>query len=268
MKQPKSDKIAFIVGAGAVENAWLPIIKALQPFYKQELNGDAAYCFLARLVYLVRFSATNTYDGAKERAIEAVAYFNKLKQAMARELKIAQRSGLLRTRKEFKDILYKFIFSEHHQAILITTNWDKVIDHKINELGESNYPYSGSDIQTYHIHGDFDEPQEMYLPSEIVAEAYRTKSENEKMGSLHSSIWRTLEECNISVLYGLSLDPLDAELSQTLTAGWSSPNIREIIIIDPDHAKVANRVKFLTDDRYPVKIVGYHPADLDTPVHY
>lgn len=231
-------------------------------------NGDAAYCFLARLVYIVRFNATNTYDGAKERAAEALAGFNELKTPMATELKNAQASGLLKTRKEFKDILYKFIFSEKNKAILISTNWDKVVDREINKLGESNYPYSGSNIQAYHIHGDFDYPEGMYLPSEIVAEPYRTQAENKRMGSFHGSIWRTLEECNVSVLYGLSLDPLDAELSQTLTAGWSSPNIRGIIIIDPDHARVANRVKFLTDERYPAKIIGYHPSDLETSVHY
>lgn len=257
-----------MVGAGAVENAWQPVIRALQPGFTDPLDGDGAYCALARSVYLARFYATWKGSEAEEKKAWAAKYLNEIKQSIATALRADQKAGLLRTRKELLAILHKFIFSEIHQSVLISANWDTVVDQEINRLGESNYPKPGSDIKTLHIHGSIDEPTGLYLPSEVVREAYRTEEEDLAMGNLHGSIWQTIEQCHICVVYGLSLDPLDAELSQTLVAGWSNPNLQEVIIINPSHEKVANRAKFMLDERYPAKITGYHPAALDKPVIY
>ena len=51
----KRNKIVIIVGAGAVENAWVPIVNAIKVFRDQTVDIDCANCFLARLIYLLRF---------------------------------------------------------------------------------------------------------------------------------------------------------------------------------------------------------------------
>jgi hypothetical protein len=49
---------ALIVGAGAVQNAWAPILSALQPEIDFPLTPDGANCILARVVYMLRWCAS------------------------------------------------------------------------------------------------------------------------------------------------------------------------------------------------------------------
>jgi hypothetical protein len=58
------------------------------------------------------------------------------------------------------------------------------------------------------------------------------------------------------ILYGISIDPLDAELAQTLASGWSNPNLEEILIVDPNHCLIAHRVNLLIDRRRDVRVIG------------
>jgi hypothetical protein len=262
------DKIAFVVGAGAVENAWQPVVNVLRDHAKQDLDSNGANFFFARLIYLMRFYATGTFAGAEKATQKHIEYVNTLKIDIANALREAEISKKIKTRKEFKEILYRFVFSDVHTSVLITANWDTVIDNVINELGESNYPHEGSNIESFHIHGSINSPNTIYLPSEVVREPYRTKKEDSEMGTSHGILWRALEDCTKTILYGLSLDPLDAELCQILAAGWSSPNLKEIHIINPNHLCVAKRVKLLLDSRYPAKILGYMPNNLTQPVEY
>lgn len=261
----KFDNIAFIVGAGAVENAWDPIIKILKKPFPEITDADSANCFFARFIYLMRFYATSTFPHADEALEGMKKDFIEMKEGISQALIYAQNNNLIRHRPEIKDILHKFIFSTTDRCVFISTNWDTVLDNYINELGECNYPFEGSDIPTHHIHGSVCSPNGLYFPSEVVKESYRTGKEDLEMGNIHGSIWQTIEGCNKTVLYGLSLDPLDAELSQTLAAGWSSANLREVIIINPDHKKVAKRVKLLLDPKYSskIKVTGYCPSNLN-----
>ncbi len=269
-KQAGFKKIALIVGAGAVENAWQPVVKALNSHYNFDfqLDSDGANSIMARLVYLLRFYSTGTFPDAEKGKNALLVEVNEIKSKISLHLRLAQQNKTIRARKELKEILYRFVFSEINRSVLISTNWDTVIDTEINFLGESNYPKNGSDISALHIHGSIDSPVGLYLPSEVTREAYRTKEEDSQMGSIHGTTWGTIEESNITILYGLSLDPLDAELCQTMAAGWSSPNLREIIIINPEHEKVAQRVKLLLDARYAAEISGYSPNDLTKKIKY
>lgn len=264
----EAEKIAFVVGAGAVENAWAPVLTVFENILGHKIDADGANSFFARLVYLMRFYATGTFPNAKEYSQSFTTQVNEIKSQICEALSLAEKNKQIKARKELKDILNKFVFSNVNQAVLITTNWDTVIDNTINELGESNHPKSGSDIQSLHIHGSIKSPNGLYWPSEVVREPYRTSEEDMEMGSLHGTVWRAIEECHRTILYGLSLDPLDAELLQTLAAGWSSPNLKEIIIINPEHKKISQRVRLLLDERYPAKISGYSPSDLANRYEY
>jgi len=85
----------------------------------------------------------------------------------------------------------------------------------------------------------------------------------------HVTVANTIADCNRTILYGLSLDPLDAELLQILSIGWDSPNLKEIIIINPDHKRVANRVKLVLNDfNQNINLIAYSPDDLITEIQY
>lgn len=265
----KGKIVTLVVGSGAVENAWNPVIRAINKTFKIKTNVDGANFLLARNVYLLRFYSTMAQRGHYPEMLEIMkSNISVLKQNISSELKKAQNNGELKPRANFREVVNKFISSNIDKALLVTTNWDEVIDNSINKIYRSNNPTPNSDIECYHIHGNINSPSELYLPSEIIQENYRTIGQEMKLGKDHSSFMSALQRGNITVLYGISLDPLDDELNQTLSAGWSSPNLEEICIVNPSHEKVAERVKLLLNERYPAKIIAYNPNDLKNRIEY
>jgi sugar-specific transcriptional regulator TrmB len=261
-------RIALIVGAGAVENAWQPIIKTIKKITNFETDADGANCIFARYVYLLRFYSSIKHPKSIENLIEFNKFVNTVKNEICIELHNAEIRGEIKIRKEFKSILNKFVTSEINQSILISTNWDSVVDNEINKILQSNHPKTESDIECFHIHGSIKSADQLYLPSEMTIENYRTEKEQSRIGSDHRSLIELLEKSNCTILYGLSLDPLDVELYQTLASGWASPESKEIIIINPNHSLVAKRVKLLMDERYKINIIGYNPNDLENGTTY
>ncbi|ETZ20137.1 hypothetical protein N824_07955 [Pedobacter sp. V48] len=257
----KSNKITLAVGAGAVENAWNPVIKALQNDFEFEIDGDCANSYLARIVYLTRF-----YTHPKATLLkEMLSNVKRVKLGICKQLKKAEQAKSIRARKDLSSILHKFVFSDDLASLMVlNTNWDTVMDKAINKLAEPYYEH----IPVIHIHGEASQPDSLYLPSEMAVEAYRTEKESEDFSTMHRNVWSSMELSSKTILYGLSLDPLDAELCQTLAAGWSTPKCQEIIIIDPQHEKIAKRVKMLTDKRYKTEITGYLPWDLSNKTVY
>jgi hypothetical protein len=102
----------------------------------------------------------------------------------------------------------------------------------------------------------------------MTKEPYREPAEELNIGGTHGSIWRGLEGAHRAVVYGLSISPLDAELAQTLACGWSNENLREIDIIAPDHAVIAQRVNLLLDRRRDIVVRGFAPHNVDVAVDY
>lgn len=262
------ENIALIVGAGAVENAWKPIVDFLSEVIPEITDSDSANCFFSRYIYLLRFYATGTFPNADKQLKDLLDNFQEMKSEIAKELIRAEKNGTIKPRAEFENILYEFIFSSKNKSVLFSTNWDTVIDNYINVVGMCDTPLLENNIPTYHVHGCVNTPEDFYFPSEIVKEPYRSLEDNNRMSNNHGSMWQTLEKCNKAIIYGLSLDPLDAELSQTLAAGFSSPNIREILVINPSFEKVCKRIKLLIDPRFPVKVSGCSPKDLKKISYY
>lgn len=46
MMESQFENVALISGAGAIENAWKPIIRILEPEYKFDFDIDSSNCFL------------------------------------------------------------------------------------------------------------------------------------------------------------------------------------------------------------------------------
>ncbi|EJL63952.1 hypothetical protein [Flavobacterium sp. CF136] len=259
------NKIVIIVGAGAVENAWVPIVNAIKVVTNQNVDIDGANCFFARLIYLLRFYSKIPHADAESYLKISKENTTTLKNGICEEIKIAQSNGILKPRPEFRKILKKFAFNDSRNSVgMISTNWDTVVDDDLDDLLKT-INSDGQTLKCFHIHGSIEFPEHLYLPSETTQENYRSDIENKKFGLNHAMTIQFLEQANQILIYGLSLDPLDAELSQVLGgAGFPNNQLQEIIIVNPDYEKIKNRIKILMFPRNNIKIRCFSPEDLET----
>lgn len=256
----------FIVGAGAVESGWQPILDALQPYHDFPLTPDGANAFLARVVYLLRYWSAHKSPLAADELKRHKKFLIEIRNAVSRSLKKAEAKGNLRVRPEFAEIVHKRVLYQSSGIMLVTTNWDNVVGAALKKL--LNTPKIKFNPIPLHIHGSARTPNVMYLPTEITQEPYRTHDEEKKIGEMHSAIWRGMENCHRAVVYGLSISPLDAELAQILACGWSNPVLNEIEVIAPDHEVISHRVNLLLDRKRDVVVKGYNPSDLNRYTDY
>lgn len=257
------NKVAIITGAGAVENAWSPILTILRPMSPFQVDADVANCFLARSIYLLRAYSKYSDDKSVENLKTELDLVKTLKELICESINHDQKLGILKVRKEFKKILYRFVFSDPENSFgLITTNWDTTVDKEADEIVKSHY-INIDNAKCFHIHGSIESPDRLYLPSETSYENYRADEENKIHGYNHYLTLKFLQEANRIILYGLSLDPLDAELNQILKSAFTtSPNLQEIIIINPDYNKIRNRVMVLLYPKNHIKIKCFEPENL------
>lgn len=265
----ETSKSVLIVGAGAVQHAWSPVIRAIQPDFDFLIDGDSANSLFARLVYLLRWWYSSP-DNEPTRTIrkQHLDYLNLLKSRIAQELSEAQNAGELAVRPQLYDVIDHFLVLDRNKNasfMLVNTNWDTVADEATRS--HLNKTHDG-ELYPLHIHGSVDDHRLLYLPSELTKEPYRTHDEEQQIGGIHGSIMRGLEDASRVVIYGLSLSPLDAELLQTLAAGFSNDNLAEIHVVVPDHKLVAGRVRLLLDPRKTVKLIGHDIDDLSKETVY
>lgn len=118
--------------------------------------------------------------------------------------------------------------------------------------------------KVFHIHGSIEAHKHLYLPSETSMENYRSDAENYKLGYDHFTTFRFISEVNVIILYGISLDPLDAELNLLLNGTFStSKTIREVIIVNPSYQVVRKRVKLLLFARTGIKVRCFDLKNLE-----
>jgi hypothetical protein len=158
----------------------------------------------------------------------------------------------------------RFVMPGLRTLMLVNANWDTVADTAAERRLVRTHDGT---LYSLHLHGCASKAEALYLPSEMTREPYRTPEEDMKFGTMHGSIMAALETVDRAVIYGLSLDPLDAELLQTLESGWRVPENpksskhRKVHIVNPCHELVAGRVRLLLhDDR--VEVIGHHPSEL------
>lgn len=265
ISEMKRKKCAIIVGAGAVKNAWAPVLRALQPLHDFPLTSDGANSFLARLVYLLRWYSTDKSAHGRTQFERHMEFLAEVRKSIARELIIAQKNSEITSRNELKLILNRFVIPYSKEFMLVSTNWDTVINQDVfNHLNQNYHCH----LIPLHVHGSIDNPELMYLPTEMTKEPYRTPAEEQLIGGMHGSIWRGLEQASRVVVYGLSISPLDAELAQTLAAGWSNSVLKEILIVDPNHQEISHRVNLLLDRKRDICVKGFHPEKIGIEYDY
>ena len=241
---PTQNKIAILVGAGAVENAWEPVLKSFRPMIGHETDADTANCLFAKSICAMRLYSKSPKGIVQLK--EEQELVKSMKDVICDSLQLAQKGGELKPRKEFTAILDKFVLSNPNNLFgIVSTNWDTVIDAEADNWVKEKY-YGLESANVFHIHGSIDAHESIYLPSEISMENYRSEEENYNLGYSHFAMSEFLREAYAIILYGLSLDPLDAELSLLLNGAFTqSKTLREIIIINPHYQLIRKRVKIL-----------------------
>lgn len=261
----KNKKMAMLVGAGAIENAWEPVLTIFRPLNGDDTDADSANFMIAKSICALRlYSKLSKGENQLKEEQETVRL---LKELIGDSLKLAQQKGILKPRKEFETILNKFVFDNPNNLFgFVSTNWDTVIDTEAQRLVKQKYSDSVQ-VKVFHIHGSIEEHHNLYLPTETSQENYRSAEENEKLGLDHYATLKFLSEANSVILYGISLDPLDAELNLLLNGAFTKgKSIKEVIIINPDFLKIRKRVKLLLFPRTDVTIRCFSPLNLDLEV--
>lgn len=258
----KKNNIVIIFGAGAVENSWTPVLKAFKKVMDLDVDTDGANTLFASFIYLLRFYSKIPVEQARIHLKGQIENTNILKDAICDEVKYAQKQSILKPRKEFREILQKFVFNDFNNKIcLISTNWDTVIDNDVEDFSKQ---IKIEKPKCIHIHGSVEYAKHMYLPSETTQENYRSDQENKNFGRNHFITMNILEHVNQIILYGISLDPLDAELCQNLNGMFArNVGLKEIIIINPECKKIKSRVSALIFPKRDIKIKCFKPENLN-----
>ena len=227
----------LLLGSGAVRNSWVPVNRALAETFGFVPAADGGNLAFATLVFQLRWLHTPKPKAKMlPKAVAAfreqrLREFNKLRAQIARELDMAVGGGELVVRPEL-EMIERSYFTDGIQRV-ITTNWDGTIDARL--------PHA--DI--CHLHGHVENSNTLYLPSESVEEPYREVDERQYLRDRIAHAFSLLDEkTHHLVIWGLSLSPLDVELSILL--GEALPGWREcrVTVIDPRPRDVAERVRF------------------------
>ncbi|MBL0183689.1 MAG: hypothetical protein IPP96_15965 [Chitinophagaceae bacterium] len=93
------NKIAIIVGAGAVENAWNPILQIFNPMMQGGVDSDTANCIFARMIYLLRIYSNFSDEKSVENLKNQIELVQDLKILISELIKVSQTAGILKTQK-------------------------------------------------------------------------------------------------------------------------------------------------------------------------
>jgi hypothetical protein len=241
------DRIAIVFGTGACADSWNPILKALRDWHKPafEPTSDSVNSLFALHVYHLR-EAYRTNDIRKKD--ELLAGLEKMKSKIKEELSKDRLTRGIVIREEFNESLEAL---KHccKNYFAVTTNWDDEADDMFNN-------------HIFHLHGSAEADDDLYLPSEVAFEHYRSDLSNEKFELIHSETQSALAEADGLIIYGLSFSPLDAELNRVFWNCFNSQLIKRIIIIDPEFDKIITRINFnFTSPNPNLKIAGIDPRN-------
>jgi hypothetical protein len=173
----------------------------------------------------------------------AMARYNRIKRRIAVRLREAEHAGTLNVRPPLDSLI-----QQHVQATpcVFTTNWDRSLDRYLREHYQSAPP-------VIHLHGSSKSSKTLYLPSEVIEEPYRSAAENGAFGSEALRVIQVMQNCQRLVVYGLSFEPLDAELGVVVSSAADA--LEQIDVVDPNHKPVMERIAALVLPATP-RIVG------------
>lgn len=260
--EPDYDTV-HIVGTGAEEGAWLPVIAGinetlLAPGHSPLApdDRDLANWVLAQHVHRRRtfhspeFKVLSSKPGGRDHLEKLDANDRELKAAISRHLVAAVKAKSLRLRERFMETALE---SRWERTMFLTTNWDHALflflaDEQMRKIG------SAKDTPLFPIHGACwpdgilaqDVPLPILLPSEAQIDHHHDDVARQFFKKSRGTTWQMIDKCKRLCLYGLSLDPLDAELAALISTGLSTANCEIWILnLKEEEARLRGRIERL-----------------------
>lgn len=245
-------KTVMLVGAGALANAWVPLFRALRQKVFPQLLDDSGLAnqLLARQVQKLRLFCGDGRVPDSEDMERLRDQHHAFLEAIRVEFTLAE----LKARPRFTPIVQKLVPPDSELKV-ITTNWDFGVDRAVN----ASRPGTG----VLHLHGRIDNPFGLYLPSETSTERYHLQFETVQYAGATFEALETLSAATHVLVYGLSFDPLDAELCNI---AWASrpAQLRRIDVVDIYPEDVAKRLALAFYRSLPPEGIRYwYPDDVE-----
>jgi|SRR6218665_221944 len=241
----------FLVGAGADDGGWTPVIKAINKTINktggttQIQHPEDANFYLAQHVYERRMCAaikrrhgSHSPENIAQQEKDGEIRDRVLKTAIADHLKEATSLGALKLRAEFLKTINDPQFGRN--KVFLTANWDLLLERELK-----------SSAKVHHIHGTVSDPDNLFLPSETTQEDYRSAEQYKAMGGQLATLWQTVASAERICIFGLSLSPLDAELTFAISTGINhKPGFKRritIIALPKDIDSIKVRIMLLSE---------------------
>ncbi|MBD1427902.1 hypothetical protein [Sphingobacterium arenae] len=104
----QQNKIAILIGAGAVQNAWGPVLSCFRLINGAETDSYTANFLFAKSICALRLYSKSLKGMAQLN--EERDMVNAMKEIVGLSLKNAQQNGTLKPREEFESILNNLLF--------------------------------------------------------------------------------------------------------------------------------------------------------------
>lgn len=238
----------FLVGSGAEDGSWQPITNAIRRADRHapvgDANADHANFWMAKLIALRRaaFAAKGRDANVTNSWVEDM--HQRLRENICEELASAESSGSLTLRDSFRAVIGRPDWGTHR--VVLTTNWDHLAERVVR-------------AEVKHIHGSISEWKSLFLPTDYSFDPSHAAETREQMYEAQDKairyLWRARQVC----IFGLSLDPLDAELALIVATGLRhAPSLERICIVnrESEEKKLRDRVALLA------------PADLRASIDF
>lgn len=238
VRWPMVDTV-FLVGTGAVEGAWDPVLQAICDVDADAFGctkSDLANFYMAKLVAVFRAIRASEAHG-RPLTSPIPDQLRRLKMRISTRLKEATSSQALRLRPFFQEVVADPEWGS--SKVFVTTNWDELIEHA--------FP----NATVHHVHGSITDPDSLFLPSDFAFDCAHSSDVRNKMLIAQRDCIEGLWNTRTVVIYGLSLDPLDSELAAVCATGFgradNQERLEKIVIYNSESAGpcIQDRVKLL-----------------------
>lgn len=242
---PRLDCV-FLVGTGAIEGAWPPVMDAIEEAargVKLNANENVANAWFAHHVYELRQYAALAQVSAAELTArqgeplrpglhrdyleharlgleKARQRDGELKRLIAKHVHAALQRKSLCVRPSFLSAFQRHAGGTPDSVAVLTTNWDLTLEQQLPK-----------ETKILHLHGTTVDSSTLYLPTEMGDESYRTPDERVSFFQ-NGYKWQHIAGAKRVIIYGLSMSPLDPELSLMFQTGIRSKVQPHITIMD------------------------------------
>jgi hypothetical protein len=231
-------KILMIIGSGASQNSWVPVVEALKSIYPEKyINKDNANYVFAKLIFEIRWlcyqvRANSSQSKLVAKKLEYLQVLKNLKNEISIKLSIAQEKGdIFPDSKVLKYLQDNYL--KDNPTALISVNWDTLFE---KGFGEKSQCY---------LHGSIKD-KNLYLPSETTEDEYRLPEEKAFFGKNMGICMNEITNADEVIIYGLSFSPLDAELGTIWSEGiYERSRPLKIYILNKEPKPIINTLKFL-----------------------